>query len=132
MSEKRAIGRYNFQSKAKVAFGGLDKDGFQIEQASIAAQDKQGEKEMHGDVINGDIAWAGASIGACFGGLFGLLACAVFNWAPGFGPLTLAGPFAALILCVEGLMTGAACGGLLGAGVSWGISRQHFLKYEEQ
>ena len=70
-----------------------------------------------------DIARFSAAIGACFGGLLGLLAGAVFNWVPGFGSLVLAGPFAALLLSFEGILAGAAGGGLLGALVSRGLSR---------
>ena len=32
---------------------------------------------------------------------------------------------------MEGVVAGAAGGGLLGALVGWGVSKQHILKYEE-
>jgi uncharacterized membrane protein len=66
------------------------------------------------------------------GGLFGLLVGAAFIWVPGFGPLLVAGPLAAMFLGgIEGALAGAAGGGLMGALVGWGVSDKHILKYEE-
>ncbi|MEJ2151145.1 MAG: 2-oxobutyrate oxidase, partial [Chloroflexota bacterium] len=71
--------------------------------------------------------------GAWVGGLFGLLIGAAFIWVPGFGPLLVAGPLAAMLLGgVGGAFVGAAGGGLLGVLVGWGVSKQHILKYEEK
>jgi uncharacterized membrane protein len=36
-----------------------------------------------------------------------------------------------LLSSMEGVVAGAAGGGLLGALVGWGVSKQHILKYEE-
>jgi hypothetical protein len=93
----------------------------------------QSEKEVHGYVSAGDVAKAGANTGGWVGGIFGLLAGAAFIWVPGFGPLLVAGSFAAILLgsIVEGVAAGTAGGGLLGALVGWGVSKQHILKYEE-
>jgi len=120
-------------SEAEEAVRMLDRGGFPIQQVSIVAQNLESEKEVHGYVTVGDIAKSGAGTGAWVGGLFGLLIGAAFIWVPGFGPLVVAGPLAAMLLGgIEGLVAGAAGGGLLGALVGWGVSKEHILKYEER
>ena len=132
MSDQSVIGVYNSMSEAEEAVRMLDRGSFPIKQVSIVAQDMQSEKEVHGYVTTGDVAKAGANTGGWVGGIFGLLAGAAFIWVPGFGPLLVAGSFAAILLgSMEGVVAGAAGGGLLGALVGWGVSKQHILKYEE-
>ncbi len=133
MSNQSVVGVYDDMPKAEEAVRMLDKGGFPIKQVSIVAQDLESEKEVHGYVTAGDVAKSGAGTGAWVGGLFGLLVGAAFIWVPGFGPLLVAGPFAAMLLAgIEGAIAGAAGGGLLGALVGWGVSRDHILKYEEK
>lgn len=132
MSEQSVIGVYPTMSDTEKAVSLLDKGGFPIDQISIVAQDMESEKQVHGYVTTGDVAKAGAGTGGWVGGLFGLLVGAAFIWVPGFGPLLVAGPFAAMLLGgIEGIVAGAAGGGLLGALIGWGVSRKHILKYEE-
>ena len=132
MSEQSVIGVYTSMSEAEQAVQMLDKGNFPIKQVSIVAQDMQSEKEVHGYVTTGDVAKASASTAAWVGGFFGILVGAAFIWVPGFGPLLVAGSFASMLLGgMEGLAAGAAGGGLLGALVGWGVSKQHIIKYEE-
>jgi uncharacterized membrane protein len=132
MSEQSVIGVYNTMSEAEQAVHMLDKGSFPIKQVSIVAQDMQSEKEVHGYVTTGDVARAGANTAAWVGGFFGLLVGAAFIWVPGFGPLLVAGSFASMLLgSMEGVVAGAAGGGLLGALVGWGVSKKHVIKYEE-
>jgi hypothetical protein len=132
MSEQSVIGVYHTMPEAEEAVHMLDKGGFPIRQVSIVAQDMESEKVVHGYVTTGDIARSGAGTGAWLGGLFGLLAGAAFVWVPGFGPLLVAGSFASMLLgSIEGVMAGAAGGGLLAALVGWGVSKQHVIRYEE-
>lgn len=133
MSEQSVIGVYHTMSEAEEAVRMLDKGGFPIKQVSIVAQDMESEKEVHGYVTAGDVAKSGAGTGAWVGGFFGLLVGAAFIWVPGFGPLLVAGPFAVMLLGgIEGAIAGATGGGLLGALVGWGVSKEHILKYEEK
>lgn len=126
------IGVYDDMSKAEEAIRRLDRSGFPIKQVSILARDLQSEREVHGYVAIGDVMKGGAGTGAWLGGLFGILFGAAFLWVPGFGPLLVAGPFAAALLGgIEGAVAGAAGGGILGALFSWGVSKKHILKYEE-
>jgi hypothetical protein len=130
--EKSIVGVYASMTDAEAAIRSLDKGGFPIQKVSVVGQNLQSEKEVHGYITTGDVAKSGAGTAAWVGGLFGLLMGAAFIWVPGFGPLMVAGPFAAALLGgVEGAVAGAAGGGLLGALIGWGVSKQHILKYEE-
>lgn len=132
MSEQSVVGVYGDIAKAEDAIKELGRTGFPIRQVSIVAKDLENERAVHGFVTAGDIAKGSAGTAAWLGGLFGLLFGAAFLWVPGFGPLLVAGPFSAMLLGgIEGALAGAAGGGLLGALVGWGVSRQHILKYEE-
>jgi uncharacterized membrane protein len=133
MSEVSVGCVYDSMSQAESAIWKLSDGGFPITQISVVARNLESEKEVHGFVTAGDVAACGATTGAWMGGLFGLLIGAAFLWVPGFGPLLVAGPLAAALLGgVEGVVAGAAGGGLLGALVRWGVSKQHILKYEER
>jgi hypothetical protein len=132
MTQQSVVGVYDSMAKAEAAVRMLDRDRFPIQQVSIVARNLESEKEIHGYVTAGDVAKSAAGLGAWVGGLFGLLVGAAFLWVPGFGPLLVAGPFAAALLGgLEGALAGAAGGGILGALVGWGVSKEHILKYEE-
>jgi hypothetical protein len=132
MSQQSIAGIYNSMHAAEEALARLDERHFPLEKVSILAQNLESEKQVHGYVTMGDVAANSALTGAWVGGLFGVLVGAAFIWVPGFGPLLVAGPFAAALLGgLEGAAFGAAGAGLLGALVGWGVSKKHVLKYEE-
>ncbi|MEJ2747191.1 MAG: DUF1269 domain-containing protein [Anaerolineae bacterium] len=132
MNTNSVVHVYNDMTATEAAIHKLDQANFPIKQVSIMGQNMASEKEVHGYITAGDVAKSSAGTGAWVGGLFGVLIGAAFIWVPGFGPLFVAGPFAAALLGgVEGAVAGAAGGGLLGALFGWGISKQHILKYEE-
>lgn len=132
MSEQSIAGIYNSMHAAEEALAHLDERHFPLDKVSILAQNLESEKQVHGYVTMGDVAADSAITGAWVGGLFGMLIGAAFIWVPGFGPLLVAGPFAAALLGgLEGAAFGAAGAGLLGALVGWGVSKKHVLKYEE-
>jgi hypothetical protein len=64
-----------------------------------------------------------------------LRAGAAFLWIPGFGPLSVAGRLASLLLGVlsgtEGAVIGASYGGVLGTLAGWGVAQEHIFKYDE-
>ena len=131
MAQLSVVHIYPSLETAETAVKHLSDQKFPINQISIVAQNIETTKRVHGFITTGDVAARGASSGAWMGGFFGLLVGAAFIWVPGFGPLIVAGPFAAALLGgVEGLVAGAAGGGLLGALFGWGISKEHILKYE--
>src|SRR5271157_911987 len=132
MTEQSTIGLYDTMSEAEEAIKSLDKAGFPIKQVSIITQNFESEKVVHGYVTAGDVVRTSADTAAWVGGIFGLLVGAAFIWVPGFGPLLVAGSFASIMLGgMEGVVAGAAGGGLLGVMVGWGVSKQHIIKYEE-
>lgn len=132
MSEQSVVGVYSSMEQVEDAVRKLDKGGFPITQVSVIAKDLESEKQVHGYVSAGDVAKRGAASGAWFGGLFGLLVGSAFIWVPGFGPLMVAGAFAAALLgTVEGAAAGAVGGALLGALAGWGVSKRHIVKYEQ-
>jgi hypothetical protein len=133
MTEKSVVAIYSRMSDAENAIRLLDESGYPVNQISIVSRDLESEKQVHGFITTGDVAKSGAATGAWVGGLFGILIGAAFLWIPGFGPLMVAGPFAAMLLAgAEGVLTGAVGGGLLGALIGWGVSKKHILKYEER
>jgi hypothetical protein len=132
MSDQSVVGIYQSMDQAEQAVRMLDQGGFPIKQVSIVAKNIQSEKKISGFVTTGDVAKSGAGIGAWTGGIFGLLVGAAFLWVPGAGPIIVAGPLAAALLGgIEGAAAAGATGGLLGAMVGWGVSKQHILKYEQ-
>ena len=131
MITKSVVYSFTSLAQAEVAVKHLSDGKFPINQISIVTQNIETTKQVHGFITAGDIASQGLSSGAWMGGFFGLLIGAAFLWIPGVGPLFAAGPFAvALLGGVEGMVAGAAGGGLLGALLGWGISKEHIIKYE--
>lgn len=127
-----AIAVFETLEEAERAVQRLDEHGFPIANVSIIARDLTSERDIRGFVSTADIAWQGAGVGGWIGGAFGLLLGAAFVWVPGFGPLLVAGPIAAMIIGgIEGAAVGAAGGGLLGGLIGLGVSRRHILKYED-
>jgi uncharacterized membrane protein len=132
MAQQSLVHIYQNLEEAEGAVKLLSDKKFPINQISIVTQNIESTKKVHGFITAGEVAAQGASSGAWVGGFFGLLIGAAFIWVPGIGPLFVAGPFAAALLGgVEGIVAGAAGGGLLGALFGWGISKEHILKYEE-
>lgn len=132
MEQQSIVHIYPSLEEAEAAVKRLSDSKFPINQISIVTQNIETTKQVHGFITAGDVAAQGASSGAWMGGFFGILVGAAFLWVPGFGPLFVAGPLAAaLIGGVEGIVAGAAGGGLLGALMGWGISKEHILKYQE-
>jgi hypothetical protein len=132
MAQQSNVHIYNNLEEAEAAVRRLIAEKFPADQISIVTQNLENYKQVHGFITTGDVAKEGAGTGAWVGGIFGLLMGAAFIFVPGFGPLVVAGPFAAALLGgIEGAFAGAAGGGLLGALFGWGISKEHILKYEE-
>jgi hypothetical protein len=133
MTERSVVAIYDRMREAEIAIHTLNESNYPVNQISIVSRDLESEKQVHGFITAGDVAKSGASTGAWVGGLFGILVGAAFLWIPGFGPLMVAGPFAAILLGgAEGVLTGAVGGGLLGTLIGWGVSKKHIIKYEER
>lgn len=122
---------YDNHSAAEDAITELKKSGFDMTKVSIVGKEYHTEEHVVGYYNAGDRMKYWGSMGAFWGGIWGLLVGAAFFWVPGVGPLLVAGPVAAWII---GALEGAVVvGGLsvLGAALfSAGIPKDSILKYE--
>lgn len=119
--------------QAEEAVKELQKSGFDMKKLSIVGRDRHSEEHVVGYYNAGDRMKYWGSLGAFWGGLWGLLFGAAVFWVPGFGPLVVGGPLVSwIIAALEGA---AVVGGLsaLGAGLySIGIPKGSVLKYERE
>ena len=122
---------YETHSAAEDAIAGLEKSGLDMTRVSIVGKDYHTEEHVVGYYTAGDRMKYWGSMGAFWGGMWGLLVGAAFFWVPGIGPLLVGGPVVAWIV---GALEGAVVvGGLsvLGAALySAGIPKDSILKYE--
>lgn len=135
MFEQSAIAVYDSKSKAAEAVYALQQGNFPLDRVSIITQNLESKKKVHRYVGNaGDGAKVGALAGVFFGWVFGVIAGAALIWVPGVGPMLVFEHLAstALLGGIEGVVAGAAGGGLLGALVDWVLSKKSVLKYKEK
>lgn len=130
---RTVVGLYDRFEDAQKAVHALTDAGFDRNNISMVARDKDGEYtrqlDQRGegeDVTDG--AATGAGIGAVLGGLGGLLVGLGALAIPGIGPVIAAGP---LISTLAGAGIGAAAGGIVGALVDLGIPEEHAQAYAE-
>lgn len=136
---KRVVGIYKSEQEAIAAVEDLKNQGYATRDISIIGQDRKEvdrvTEETDTEVVDG-IA-TGALTGGALGGLTGLLAgagaLAIPGIAgagalaiPGIGPIVAAGPIAAVL---TGAVTGAGVGGLTGALVEIGLSKDEAEYY---
>jgi len=119
--------------EAEAAVKELQHSGYDMQKLSIVGKDRHTEEHVVGYYNTGDRMKYWGSMGAFWGGLWGLLFGAAFFWVPGLGPLVVGGP---LVSWMVGALEGAVVvGGLsaLGAGLySIGIPKDSILKYEQE
>ncbi len=122
---------YDTHSQAEDAVKNLQKSGFDMKHLSIVGKDYHSEERVTGYYNVGDRMKYWGTLGALWGGFWGLLFGAAFFAIPGIGPVLVAGPLVAWII---GALEGAVVvGGLtaVGAGLySIGIPKDSVLKYE--
>jgi uncharacterized membrane protein len=124
-------GYFTTHELAESAVRAIGEAGMPLKNISIVAQNLQATEQVQGFITTGDVATAGAGVGAWWGGMFGVLTGAAFLWIPVVGPLVVAGPLALTFLgLLEGAAIGAVSGGLVGALVGYGFSDTQALKYE--
>jgi hypothetical protein len=131
MNENSVVAIYGTHAEAEGAVKELQRGGFDMKKLSIVGKDCHTEEHVVGYYNAGDRMKYWGTLGAFWGGLWGLLFGAAFFWVPGVGPLVVGGP---LVSWIIGALEGAAVvGGLsaLGAGLcSIGIPKDSVLKYE--
>jgi uncharacterized membrane protein len=124
---------YHTHPEAEAAVKELQRTGFDMKKLSIVGRDRHSEEHVIGYYNAGDRMKYWGSLGAFWGGIWGLLFGAAFLWVPGIGPLVVGGP---LVSWIVGALEGAVVvGGVsaLGAGLySIGIPKHSILKYERE
>ena len=132
MSETNSVvAIYETHSAAEEAIKELQKSGFDMKKMSIVGKDYHTDEHVVGYYNTGDRMKYWGTMGAFWGGIWGILFGAAFFVIPGLGPILVAGP---LVAWIVGALEGAAVvGGLsaLGAGLySIGIPKDSVVKYE--
>jgi hypothetical protein len=134
MEDKNSVvAIYKTHADAERAVKELQRSGYDMKKLSIVGRDRHTEEHVVGYYDTGDRMKYWGSLGAFWGGLWGMLFGAAFFWVPGIGPLVIGGP---LVSWIVGALEGAVVvGGLsaLGAGLySIGIPKDSILKYERE
>lgn len=117
--------------RAAEAVKELQQAGFDMMKLSIVGKEYETREDVVGYYTTGDRMKHWGTMGAFWGGIWGLLLGAAFFLVPGIGPVLVAGPLVAAI--VGALETAVVAGGLsaIGAGLySLGIPKNSVLAYE--
>lgn len=116
---------------AQDAIRSLGRSGFDVTKLSLIGKGRNSEETPIGFYTGGDRILTWGSIGAVWGGIWGLLLAPAIFFLPGFGLVAIAGPVvAALVGALEGAVV---VGGLtaLGAALTQiGIPDNQAIKYE--
>src|ERR1035438_8529437 len=132
MSETNSVvAVYNTHEQAERAIMALQQAGVDMKSLSIAGRDTHTDEHVVGYYNAGDRMKYWGTVGAFWGGFWGLLFGSAAFAIPGIGPILVAGPLVGWI--VGGLEGAAVVGGVsaVGAGlVSIGIPKDSVLKYE--
>jgi hypothetical protein len=130
-TEVELIAIYPDRESVERALRRLRDDGFDMRDVSVIYRGFEATELPAGVLTTGDLAWAGAGVGAVVGFLCGVAIGTAVLVVPGLGPLFVSGSFlAALAGATEGAVVGAVIGGLAGALVGWGIPAVHVQRYE--
>jgi uncharacterized membrane protein len=122
---------YDTHEEAERAVKALQEAGVDMKSLPIMGRDTHTDEHVVGYYNAGDRMKYWGSVGACWGGFWGLLFGSAAFAIPGIGPILVAGPLVGWI--VAGLEGAVVVGGVsaLGAGlVSIGIPKDSVIKYE--
>jgi hypothetical protein len=130
VSDQAVVATYRNHADAETAVRRLAADNLPVEKISIIGRNFETHEAIQGFYRPADAALDGASQGAWFGGLFGLMMGAMgFFVLPVVGALMVLGPLSGLI---AGAIGGAGVGALINGLVAVGIPREQALKYQER
>lgn len=130
-TESTIISVFNTHTEAEEAVKALDKQGFNMEKLSIIGKGYQTEEHPVGFYTKGDRIKTWGSIGAFWGGIWGLLFAPAVFFIPGIGLVALAGPIVASLMAA--LESAAVIGGLSALGAAlygMGVAEDDVIKYE--
>jgi len=124
---------YATHPQAENAVKELQRSGFDMKKLSIIGQDYRTEENVTGYYTLGDRMKKWGSLGAFWGGMWGLVFGAAFFFVPGVGQVLIGGPLIAVL--VAALEDAVIVGGLSVVGVALfniGVPKDSALKYQEQ
>ncbi len=132
MSEMNSVvAIFESHNQAEAAVRDLQKSGFDMKKLSIVGKDYHTDEQVVGYYTAGDRVMYWGTLGAFWGGLWGLLFGSALFLIPGVGPLLVAGPLAGWIVgALEGVVVGGGFGALGAALASIGIPENSILQYE--
>lgn len=126
-----AVAIFSEHLDAEEAVKHLKDGGFNIKKLSIIGRDFHTEDHVVGFYNTGDRVKYWGSLGAFWGGLWGLLFGAAFLFIPGVGPVVAAGSVVSwIIAALEGAVVFGGLSVLGAALVSFGIPKDSVVKYE--
>src|SRR5271154_4591344 len=103
---------FESHDQAEDAIRELQKDGFDMTKLSIVGKDYHTEENVVGYYNAGDRMKYWGTLGAFWGGFWGLLFGSAFFWIPGIGQVLVGGPLA---MWIVGALEGAAFTGGISA-----------------
>jgi hypothetical protein len=126
-----ALYMFDTHPDAQDAIRSLSTSGFDVTTLSLIGKGRNSEQPPIGFYTGGDRILTWGSIGAVWGGIWGLLLAPAIFFLPGFGLVAMAGPIvAALVGALEGAVM---VGGLTALGAALtriGIPDNQAIKYE--
>lgn len=129
--ENTIISVFNTHVEAEEAVKALNQQDFDMEKLSIIGKGYQTEEHPVGFYTKGDRIRTWSSIGAFWGGIWGLLFAPAVFFIPGIGLVALAGPIVASLMAA--LESAVVVGGLSALGAAlygMGIAENDVIKYE--
>ena len=127
-----AIAAFADHESADIAVKQLASSGFDITKVTIIGRGFHTEEHVTGFYTVGDRVTFWGKYGAFWGGVWGLLFGGVFLMIPAFGPVIVAGHFAAVIVAgIEGSLAVGGLGAIGAALYSIGIPKDDAIRYEK-
>jgi hypothetical protein len=128
-NQQAAVAVYSSHDTAEAAVRQLQHAGVPMNIISIIGRDWRVREDVQGYYHPGDAVREGATSGAWFGGLFGLLLGVGLFIVPVAGTLLVLGPLGGLI---AGAIGGAGVGALVGGLMALGVPKDQALKYQSR
>jgi hypothetical protein len=122
---------FNSHIEAEEAIKSLSRSGFDVKQLSLIGKGYHTEEHPIGFYTSGDRIRTWGSIGAFWGGIWGLLLAPAVFFLPGVGLVAMAGPVvAALVGALEGAVVVGGVSALGAALTQIGVPKDQVIKYE--
>ena len=122
---------FNTHLEAENAIHSLSRAGFDLTKLSLVGSGYHSEENPVGFYSVGDKIKTWGSVGAFWGGVWGLLLAPAVFFLPGLGLMALAGPVvAALVAALEGAVVVGGISALGAALTQIGVPKDQVIKYE--